>query len=607
MRADTAVCLVALALVALCVSAGAGELPPGAHEWLKQNAVPIATLDPNAPFGDLQPLKAVLANVRIVQLGESNHGDGTTFSAKVRLIRFLHEEMGFNVLAFESGLYECEIANRDIQPGRDFHVAMGESIFGVWNTEEVAPLFAYLCRQAGTSHPLRLTGFDPQFSSSGAEGLVADLMRFLGPDLVQGLDPKPLEQFTRPRSSSHADEAVPYQNGALRALGQLRAAFDAHVAALTQRYGEREVRLCARVLENLQVWTKLVQTGIDEKRQGIRRGLDGAYTGTRDPQMADNLRWLAEEYYPDQKIIVWAHNFHVAHGFPELADSTTAVYPRTHPMGERVKQHFGDQVYTIGCCAYDGFAGWVSKDHAYRLPKPSPGSLESGLHNLGHRFAFVDLRGDGPLSGSFTCGFMEHQPIEGRWCRTFDGALFIDRMSPATRIGEKPFPPLELPTRDRPLLNGDVELVYANQPVGWSEYQGDAAGASCTWDRRVAHSGTASLCIARTDTDNKRLVLWSQDTPDGGPGRYVLSAFIKSEGLAEGASAAVCVQCRDQAHKQIGFATTQSQSARLRGAKDWTEVSVGVDAPEGTTSFYVFVFLSGAGKVWFDDIRLERK
>ena len=42
---------------------------------------------------DLEFLKTVLKNNRIVFLGESIHQDGQTFKAKARLIKYLHENL----------------------------------------------------------------------------------------------------------------------------------------------------------------------------------------------------------------------------------------------------------------------------------------------------------------------------------------------------------------------------------------------------------------------------------------------------------------------------------------------------------------------------------
>ena len=74
---------------------------------LEANAAPLRSTDPaDIEFSDLQAFAKAVGNVRMVMLGEQSHGCGATFLAKTRVIRFLHEHMGFDVLAFESGLYD---------------------------------------------------------------------------------------------------------------------------------------------------------------------------------------------------------------------------------------------------------------------------------------------------------------------------------------------------------------------------------------------------------------------------------------------------------------------------------------------------------------------
>src|SRR5215469_7848319 len=42
------------------------------------------------------------------------------------------------------------------------------------------------------------------------------------------------------------------------------------------------------------------------------------YTNVRDPQMADNLVWLARSAFPDRKIIVWAASMHLSRNPSEI-------------------------------------------------------------------------------------------------------------------------------------------------------------------------------------------------------------------------------------------------------------------------------------------------
>ena len=64
-------------------------------ESLKNIAIPIRSIDPkDEDYSDLQFLKKIVErdSVRVIMLGEQTHGDGSTFLAKSRLIKFLHKE-----------------------------------------------------------------------------------------------------------------------------------------------------------------------------------------------------------------------------------------------------------------------------------------------------------------------------------------------------------------------------------------------------------------------------------------------------------------------------------------------------------------------------------
>ena len=128
--------------------------------WIKTNSNEIKSLDSD-DFSDLKFLPNYLQNKKIIQLGESTHGAKEFNKMKVRLIKYLHQELNFNVLAFESSVFACfyAYANKlDEGPTK----LMRNSIFGVWYTEEVKELFSYIIETQKTKNPLILVGFDIQ-------------------------------------------------------------------------------------------------------------------------------------------------------------------------------------------------------------------------------------------------------------------------------------------------------------------------------------------------------------------------------------------------------------------------------------------------------------
>ena len=100
-------------------------------------------------------LKPVLADKKIVSLGESLHGVKEYNESKLEIIKYLHEEMGFNVLAIESdwlmnyygNLYRNEVADT---------LLLKETFTPVWHTETHLELIRYL----QTHQKLQIIGFD---------------------------------------------------------------------------------------------------------------------------------------------------------------------------------------------------------------------------------------------------------------------------------------------------------------------------------------------------------------------------------------------------------------------------------------------------------------
>lgn len=412
--------------------------------WLDEHAVRLCSIDPDDEnFTDLEPLRDLIGDARLVHLGEISHTAGGGFGAKVRLIKFLHQRMGFDVLAWEAGLYDAWRMNHRLASDLPLEEA-ADGVYSFWNqSAEGAAVFEYARRTWKTPRPLWMAGFDMKFSGGGGRAaLPGDLLDLFDTAQVEIPGDHRHALLAYRGYAEEPDEARRKEiaHEALAATGRLEALLDEHRARFEVAHSPRTVALHQRFLVQLREQLERDVRGHVSARDDFPAFVES--WNNRDRHMADNLIWLAEELYPDRKIIVWAHNGHIFNVYYQkdwgvLAHTRDgADGPR--PMGTMIDEHFGDESYTVAMVAYGGREagpqGWVQD-----VPHPDdPDSFERLCSELDEPFLFVDFRRARDVEGHW---LRERLGLRARgygedfladWPRAFDAALYIHEMTPAT-------------------------------------------------------------------------------------------------------------------------------------------------------------------------------
>jgi erythromycin esterase len=425
-----------------CIGEDAPPVPTDPVEWLASQAIPVATVDPaNRDFSDLQPLRDVIGDARVVMLGEQSHGDGTVFLAKTRLIEFLHQEMGFDVLAFESGLFDMRKAWEAMASGTDPREAFSTGVFGIWaGSAEVQPLITYLGEVAGSDRPLELAGFDSQFTASGSRSsYLSDLEAFLESE------GSPLPGDPRwPGFRATLTGLIDGSHYSTKPPEEEKERFREVIADLREWVGDGAV---ADPGSERRFWAQLLKSTEAQAEGTWRMEMEnmtlesGAF---RDEQMGDNLVWLANDWYRGRKIIVWAATFHNVRNIADIDSRMPELdYTRAVTMGHRVWEALGDDVYNLGFTAYQGEAAPWFADSAQALAVPAEGSLEDLMARAGLQDAIVDFRGAGPalswLSKPMIARPLGYAEMEADWTSILDG-MFFDRVMKRSTRADPPGP-----------------------------------------------------------------------------------------------------------------------------------------------------------------------
>ncbi|PWJ43005.1 erythromycin esterase family protein [Sediminitomix flava] len=370
--------------------------------YINTNTTELKSIDLNYENDDdLTPIKNAIGEAQVVMLGEQDHGDAATFLMKARLVKYLHEECGFDIIAFESNFYDLQGAfEKDSLNFQDAY----EDIFPIWTKcGECEPIFSYIKETQQSENPLFITGFDMQnyFNEE------------YSPNFKQFISENNLKIQEEEKFFEVLDTLTKNNN--------------------PTTFNEEEWNTFFTTIEKLQntytkdnFWKQELHNlkGFAEMRKSTK--FDNTLN-IRDTYMADNLIWLAEKRFPNKKIIVWAHNFHIARG----------LGPKKVSLGNEAYKSLGDKMYSIAFTSLEGSTGWAFKtSENYKVMPPHKIALERRIEDLGYEQAFLDLKSFNGKRTKFTMKGLKHWSEKRNWFNIFDSVIYIKTMFPCTKEEE---------------------------------------------------------------------------------------------------------------------------------------------------------------------------
>lgn len=406
-------------------------------KWLAEHSHPVRTIDPeDADFSDLQFLKSVIGEARVVQLGDQTHGDGATIHARSRMVRFLHEQMGFDVLVWEGGFFACEEMNDALQGEAPLDRAIRQGLHPISaESGHLFPLFRYIRSTFGTDRPLRQTGLDIQDFLGDPRAFPALLRKLFS--RIDALDAELALPDERVAIEAVVEGALRNQNATQEQRDERRAAVTRVIDRVKSGVGDsRTGLLLGKALENVLSLEEL--SSYDQSPKPSEAPQWKLY---RDRKMGETLLWLFNRYYSGHKLILLVGGGHAAHRIGALyAQAEKSSYTDYRTLGDLIHEMLGQRVYTIQFAAYEGMFGPPFRP-AKPLSKPAAGSLEDLWHQTGEKYAFLNLR-------SVPAGHWLRRPIRARpfgyieqesaWPDHFDAFFYTDVMFPSTRDGSVP-------------------------------------------------------------------------------------------------------------------------------------------------------------------------
>ena len=343
--------------------------------------------------------------------------------------------MSFTVFALEESL-PCTLAiNEYVTGGEGDPAALLDRMGGwyIWNTEEILDLVEWMRaynRDKPDGRKVRFRGIDITDPLPGIENVTAYL-EAVDPDFAAKLEEDGLgRELFDPDSWE-------------RSMGNFRQAGAGELDALGKRLEDVLERLDAGRADYISrssreefEWIRRQAWVIERAHELFTTVVSGSFAeagSVRERAMAANILWLLDEAEKGERIIVWAHNFHVGRDTVDLDIPNRPPARGMVPMINTVGRELGRDLVSFGFSFHRG-------DHpGSPLPEAGEDTLDAALNRAGPPLFILDLRtapGEGPVHD----WLFRKQTMRGEGgtarlvpAKSFDAVVFTRTLTPTVR------------------------------------------------------------------------------------------------------------------------------------------------------------------------------
>jgi erythromycin esterase-like protein len=383
-------------------------------------------------FDDFEPIGKEIGDAKIVLLGDPSHGDGGAILMKTRLLKYLHEKKGFDVLLFEADLYSIMFHLALVKDTASVNVAARENIYTCWSESKVSQdLWAYYKEQLVGKNPISLGGVDCRHAGAFAKNTLSG-------SLTNVLN-----------SSSFNTSSNSYKVFAKDVNYILQNEFSSKKDSVDIQNFNSEIKRIEECLTFSTLDSRIRNLWLIEVNN-IKGLFDLVINGkSRDIVMAQNFSYLMKYVFPDKKVIVWSHNNHnvldvntYASFNPDFAKQwyATNTYQGFTYLGSDIFREFNNQVYSLAITSGSGSFSprFFGNDYFHadftktaKVPKSGEQSLERYLESKKSRVLFIPLpNAQGRPSGYpwFSARLLDlTYEAKMDYTAAFDGVIYIDK------------------------------------------------------------------------------------------------------------------------------------------------------------------------------------